>query len=73
MKPLLFPLILTSLAIIAALTGTAELAGGTVIVNAHLYGAVAGLITGMLLLWPGCNPKPARPDTDPNVKTSSMH
>ncbi len=33
-----------------ALPGSAELAGGAVVVNAHLYGAIAGLISGMLLL-----------------------
>jgi rhomboid family GlyGly-CTERM serine protease len=32
-----------------ALPATADLAGGPVIVDAHLYGALGGLITGMLL------------------------
>jgi len=37
-----------------ALPGSAELAGGAVIVDAHLYGAISGLLTG-LLLRPGKN------------------
>lgn len=47
-----------------ALPGSAELAGSAVIVNAHLYGAVAGLITGMLLLRPKSKLKSAQPDTE---------
>jgi rhomboid family GlyGly-CTERM serine protease len=32
-----------------AMPGSAEIAGGAVIVNAHLYGAVSGIVTGLLL------------------------
>lgn len=33
-----------------ALPSTAELSGGPVVVDAHLYGAIAGLIAGLILL-----------------------
>ena len=38
---------------LGALPGTSELAGGTVIVNAHLYGTITGLLAGEMTLWFG--------------------
>lgn len=32
-----------------AMPGSAEIAGGAVIVDAHLYGAISGIVTGLLL------------------------
>jgi len=55
---------------LGVLPGVAELAGGAVIINAHLYGAVAGLITCMLLLWPK---RKINPDSNPDARTSSIH
>ncbi len=56
------------------LPGTAELAGGTVIVNAHLYGAVAGLVTGVLVAWSVRKTRiPVQPDTCPSAATGRVH
>ena len=38
---------------VGTMPGSAEIAGGNVIVNAHLYGAVGGGITALLIILEG--------------------
>lgn len=42
------------------MAGTAELAGGPVIVQAHLYGAISGALVSGVWAWRDCRPKPRR-------------
>jgi rhomboid family GlyGly-CTERM serine protease len=34
-----------------SLPGTSEMSGGPVVVNAHLYGAIGGVVSGILMAW----------------------
>jgi rhomboid family GlyGly-CTERM serine protease len=47
---LLFVAKITWEQLVGTMPGSAEVAGGTVIVNAHLYGAIGGAITALLII-----------------------